>query len=102
MTIAEEFRSRVAESELLSKFIDNIEEKDYGCVYRFDGHMEGSIYELERGRLLDMQDINIEELDIGDGFDPTKWREFRTVGDIVNRMEHDIGDIVYRIEDDIR
>lgn len=94
MKAVDEFRSRVAESGLLTTMIDNIEERPYGIVYRFDGHVECAVISTESG-YIDAQDVNIETLDStgasSDILQPnTKLIVYGNLKTLVERMEHEL------------
>jgi hypothetical protein len=91
MTIAQTFQTLVAKSSILPVFIDNVEEKDYGCTYLFDGKMECAVIDDGDGNFLDGQDINISELETN-GYDPSPFKSFASVEELVAAMESQLSE----------
>lgn len=98
MNIVEEFRKRVEESPLLKKFIDSIEEREWGCVYQFNGFMGCAVVQdrmIDANLLISAEDINIPELDkkiekdeADDYLRP--FRRYNSLADMVARFEYDL------------
>lgn len=54
--LVEAFKAQVAQNADLTTFIDNIEPRDHGLNYRFDGYLSCHIV-IEGARLVDVQDV---------------------------------------------